>query len=154
MQVSQAQKIVPIILPQAIVDNDDPAGARGDANPVTVDTEGYDEMAVYVQLGATDVAMTGLGLYSSDTAAASGADDADYTLDSAADFGGVPDASDDNTVRAAYVNLKGKPRRWILEAGCGNGSAGTFINAFAVLSKPRVSPNTDAERGLDASSIS
>jgi hypothetical protein len=149
----ESTKVVALIQPQAIVDNDDPVGAYGDDNPLSVDTLGYGKCDIYVQIGATDIAMTALAAYHG-TAAASGADDTDYAVVTGGAFSGstgasrLPQADDDNTFFHIGLDLDGLDRYIALDATCGNGSAGTFISAFAVLSEPDVHPNTATERGI------
>lgn len=148
-------KVVPIIFPQAIVDDDDPVGAYGDANPVSVDTLGFHKATVYVVVGATDIAMAALGVYSG-AAAASGADDATYSAitglqaSGSSGSGRLPTATDDNTVFAFEIDLRNDDigRYLALDATCGNGTAGTFITAFAVLDRADVSPTSATEKGL------
>lgn len=151
--VCDTQKIVPIIFTQAIVDNDDPVGAYGDANPVTVDTKGAGQLDIYVEVGATDIAMTALGVYEGDVVA-SGADDSDFTLVPGAAFtgGDLPSATDDNNVWRFSINLANSSRKryYCLDATAGNGATGTFIKAWAVLSRLDQHPSTAAERGLEA----
>lgn len=148
-------KIVPLIYPQAIVDNDDPVGAYGDANPNSVDTLGFARADIYVLLGATDVDMTALAVYSG-TAAASGADDTDYTIVSsltssgATGDGRLPQDDDDNKVFHFGVDLRNDDieQYLALDATCGDGTTGTFIVAWCELTRAEESPNTNAERGI------
>lgn len=149
-------KIVPLILPQAIVDDDDPVGAYGDANPNSVDTLGWARADVYVMIGATDIAVAAMGLYSG-TAAASGADDSDYSAitglqaSGASGDGRLPTATDDNKVFRLGVDLRNDniEQYLALDFTAGNGTAGTFVVAWCVLSRAEETPSTDAEAGLE-----
>lgn len=149
--VMDATKHVQIIEPAAIVDNDDPVGAYGDANPVSIDTKGYGQLDIYVRVGATDIAMTALGVFEGDVVAV-GADDTDFTLVPGAAYTGaaLPSALQDNNYWRFSINLANSNRKryYCLDATAGNGSAGSFITAHAVLSRPEEHPNTAAERGL------
>jgi hypothetical protein len=156
MPVHQTQtKIVPLIFPQAVTDADDPVGAYGDANPNSVDTLGFSRADIYVMIGATDIAMTALGVYSG-TAVASGADDSDYSAvtglqaSGATGDGRLPTADDDNEVIHFGLDLRNDDieRYLAIDATAGNGSSGTFIVAWCVLSNAEESPNTDAEKGI------
>lgn len=143
--VTQNQKVVMIIQPQAIADNASWVGSL-DSTPVTIDTAGWNELTIYVAVGATDIAMTNLEVHSSDEA------DANFTAVDGLDWGTdstIPSADDDDTVHAAFIELDGKAKRYYrLEADAGNGSAGTYAVAWAVLSRPTEAPNSAAERGL------
>ncbi len=156
MPVHQTQtKIVPLIFPQVITDDDDPVGAYGDANPVSVDTLGFSRADVYVIIGATDIAVAALGVYSG-TAAASGADDSNYSAvtglqaSGASGDGRLPTATDDNKVFHFGLDLRNDDIKQYLalDATAGNGTAGTYFAAFVVLSNAEESPNSDTEKGI------
>lgn len=146
-------KIVPIIFPQAIVDADDPVGALGDANPVSVDTLGFARADIYVTIGAIDIAMADLGVFSGSAAATTDSHTAITGLQASGSSGDgrLPQAGDDNKVFHFGIDLRNDDidRYLSLEAGCGNGAAGTFIVAHCVLSRAEESPNTDAEKGIE-----
>lgn len=157
MPVHQTQtKIVPIIFPAAIDDADDPVGAYGDANPVSVDTLGFSRADIYFIVGATDIAMTALGVYSG-PAAASGADDATYSAitglqaSGSSGDGRLPTATDDNKVFHFGIDLRNDDigRYLALDATAGDGTAGTFSTAFCILSRAEEAPDTDAEKGIE-----
>jgi len=148
-------KIVPIIFPAVITDADDPVGAYGDANPVSVDTLGFSKATVYVIIGASDVDMTALGVYSG-AAAASGADDSSYSAitglqaSGSSGDGRLPTATDDNTVFAFEIDLRNDDigRYLALDATAGDGTAGSYITAFAMLTRANESPITATEKGV------
>lgn len=154
MITATQQKIVPIIFPAAIDDADDPIGAYGDANPVSVDTLGFSRCDIYFVVGATDIAMTALGVYQG-PAAASGADDATYSAitglqaSGSSGDGRLPQAGDGNKVFHFGIDLRDKERFLALDATAGNGTAGTFSAAWAVLSRGDEEPTDDADRGIE-----
>jgi hypothetical protein len=138
------------IQPQAIVDADDPVGAYGDANPVSIDTSGFNKVKVCVAIGATDIAATALAVYTGD-AAASGADDStdNWAKISGAEFTGsdLPSATDDNKLFTIYLT-RSQMRRYIaVDVTAGDGSAGTFVTAWVDLHDADGSLTTAAERG-------
>jgi len=144
MHSAQEQKVVLITPPGAIVDN-------ASLTTAEIDTKGFDFLQVYVALGATDIAMTALKLQQSDQ---SGAGFADVTgavfgtstkIDGAAST--LPSATDDNKVFLIEVPLQGKKRYFDLVATCGDGAAGTYAVAWAVLSRAKDAPVTATERG-------
>lgn len=155
MHFSESTKIAALIRPQVITDNDDPVGAFGDANPLSVDTLGWSRATIYFELGATDIAMTALGVYSG-PAAASGADDATYSAvtglqaEGTAGSGRIPTATDDNNFFKFEIDLKTDSigRFLALDATGGDGSAGAYMSAFCILSEPNEHPSTATERGV------
>lgn len=151
---TQNMKVVKVIAPAAIVDADDPVGAYGDANPVSIDTLGYHYLDIYVMLGATDIDMTALGVFAGDVAAA-GADDTDFAAVTGAVFSGttgegrIPQDDDDGKIfHVGIANPATYGRYFALDATCGDGTAGTYITAWAVLSRADESPNTATARGF------
>ena len=151
MHPSSNVKRVVVINSQAIKDNTDWVGAYGDSNPVTVDTLGYNRVTFVYHLGATDIAVAEMGLFASDTATASGADDANYTAQTDLAFSALPSATDDGEVWTVDVDLRGRSLRryWACGAKAGNGTAGTYLSVTAVLSEPSgLVPLTATQRGL------
>lgn len=145
MNWTQNTKIVPVVLPGVIVDNDDFVGSKGDAAPVSVDTAGFDYLDAYFVLGATDIAMAELDIWECDTS------DGTYTQVPGADYtAALPSATADGGVYAWHVNLTGRKRYFQIEAKAGDGSTGSYGTAFAVLSRAKQGPDTAAERGLAA----
>lgn len=138
------QKIQSITPPGAIIDN-------AALTTAPIDTKGYDWCDLFVMLGATDIAMAALKLQESD-------DNATYTDVPGADFAtgtqpdgtaaALPSATQDNTFFAFRVKLNARMRYLDLVATGGDGTAGAYITAFAVLSRAKELPNTSAERGL------
>jgi len=133
-----AEKIVPVIYPGAIVDD-------ASWTCQEVDTFGFNFCKFVFQLGATDIAMVALKLQESDT---SGSGFTDVTGTNFATDGTLPSATNDNKLFAICVNLTGRKRYLKPVATGGNGSTGTYLSAFAVLSGAHQSPNSATERGF------
>ena len=133
-----AKKIVPIRTPQAIVD-------AGSWTTTAIDTKGWDYMSVFVMFGATDIDMVALKLQTSD-------EDGSYADLTGADFtvapATIPQDDDDNTVWAIHVDLRDKKRFFDLVATAGDGTAGTYLVAWAELSRGENVPSSATERGL------
>jgi hypothetical protein len=134
------QKFVAITPPGAIVDN---AGYTTAA----IDTKGFAFLTILVALGATDIAMAGLKAQESDASDMTGAADISGAV-GGTDFA-LPGATDDNKFVAININLKGNRKRYIdLVATAGDGTAGTYLTAIAILSRSQEEPNSATERGL------
>ena len=135
---TQTMKIVAVTPPGAIVDNTSWTSAA-------IDTLGYDYLDVVVHFGAMDIAMAALKLQTSDT-------DSNYADLAGADFSVSPatlPADDaDNTFVCIHVDLRGKKRFFDLVATGGNGTLGTYLTAFAILSRAGQMPATAAARGF------
>jgi hypothetical protein len=142
---AQNSKYVIVTSPAAILDN---ASATTNA----IDAKGWDYLQVVCTVGATDIAMSALKLQTSDT-------DSSYADLTGAIFGtstnidgatsAVPSATDDNKLFVIEVDLRGKKRYFDLVATAGNGTAGTYFSAVAILSKGEIAPITAAGRGAD-----
>ena len=140
----QNTKLVSITPPAAIVDN-------ASYTTSSIDTQGFDYMQVVVYLGATDIAMTALKLQESDTDGGSYADVTGLVFGTSSNIAGststLPSATDDNKFFVFDVDLRGRKRYFDLVATAGDGTAGTFLTAFAILSRGKDQPVTAAERG-------
>lgn len=139
---AQNKKIVVVTPPAAIVDN----GAFATA---IIDTLGAAYVAIFVMLGATDIALAALKVQESDAADMTGATDvpgADFSVAPAA----LPGAGDDNKVFAVFIDMRGRKRYLDLVMTAGDGTAGTFACAWAELSRLSEMPSTAAGRGLGA----
>lgn len=136
---SLAQKVVAVTPPAAIVDNA--------AFPTTtIDTLGWRFVSIIVLLGALDVALAALKLQESDAANLAGATDvpgSDYSVAPAT----LPSATDDNHLFAIHVNLNGRKRYLDLQLTGGDGTAGSYATAFAILSRAAEVPSDAAGRG-------
>ena len=138
------QKIVAITPPAAISDNASPTTA-------SIDTKGWDWATIYVHFGAMDIAMAAFKLQQSDT-------DSNYADITGANFStgtltdgtsaALPSATADNGFWAFQVDLRAVKRYLDLVITTGDGAAGTYVTAWAVLSRGSAAPNTFAERGL------
>lgn len=139
---AQKTKFVAVTPPGAIVDN-----AAFTTN--VVDCRGYSYLTLVVQLGALDIALAALKLQESNVAASATA------LTSGTDISGtvggtdftLPSATDDNKFIVFHVNLIGRSRYIDLVMTGGDGSAGTYANALAILSRGQDTPDTAAEAG-------
>lgn len=145
MNASQHDKFVPITPPGAIVDN-------ASLTTAAIDTAGFAYLRVMVVLGATDIAMTALKLQESDNSGMSGAADITGLIyGTSAGIAGttsaLPTADDDDKCFTFEVDLRGRKRYIDLVATVGNGSAGTYITAFALLSRASDCPVSASERG-------
>lgn len=133
----QATKFVSVTPPAAIIDN-------ASATTGEIDTLGWDYCTIYVYLGATDIAMGALKVQESDT---SGSGFADITGASFA--AALPGAGDDNGAFGVFIRCGGSRKRYLdVVATCGDGSTGTYITIFAILSRGEIAPDTATERGL------
>lgn len=142
----QVAKYVQVIAPVAIVDN-----ASWTTNEI--DTAGYDYLTVVFNLGASDIAVAALKMQSGDVsgtvADVTGLDcDGDTDIDGSA--AALPSATDDNNLVVFQVDLRvNNHRYWDLVATAGDGSAGTFGSAVAILSKGAVSAVSSTAMGAE-----
>lgn len=144
----QKAKFFAVTPPGAIVDN-----ASWTTN--VIDTAGWDYLVVSVKLGAMDIAMSALKLQEADAASSATA------LTSGADISGavggtdftLPTATDDNKFVNFYVNLLGRKRYIDLVATGGDGTTGTYLDATAILSRGKISPDNVTARGILAQVI-
>jgi len=149
MNYLQQCKVVNVTPPGAIVDN-------ASFTTTTIDTAGYDAVAIYFALGATDIAMTALKVQESDDSGMSGAADitglvyGTSTDPDTAATSTLPSATDDDKVFGFYIDLKGRKRYLDVTATAGNGSLGTYGACIAVLYKAEQVPVTATGRGLGA----
>ena len=143
MNQLQNTKLVSITPPGLIVDN-------ASYTTSSIDTQGWDYLQVVVYLGATDIAMTALKLQESDTDGSYG-DVTGLVFGTSSNIAGststLPSATDDNKFFVFDVDLRGRKRYFDLVATAGDGSAGTYLTAFAILSRGKDQPVTAAERG-------
>ena len=150
----QNLKYVPVIVPQLEPDADDPVGASGDAAPVSVDCAGWDYAMVVVQLGATDAAVTDMGLVESDAQS----DLSDATAIAASEFEatgnpGFPSDTDDNKAAVWFVDLRKRKRYLGIDLTVADGSVGVNVAGFALLSRGSEAPTTAAARGFELGQV-
>lgn len=147
MKPLQNTKIVAITPPAAIVDN-------ASFTTAAIDTAGYNYAMIVVQLGSTDIAMTALKVQESDASDMTGAADVTglvfgTSTNIAGSTSALPVATDDNKFQCFEVNLTGRKRYLDVVATGGDGTAGTYMSAFCILSSAASAPRTAAERGFD-----
>lgn len=144
MRHGLAQKALAVTNPGAIVDN-------AAFTTATIDTKGFAFVTIILLLGAMDIALAALKLRESDDSGMSGAvdvDGADFSTDAT-----LPGATDDNKLYAIHVNLKGRKRYLDLSLTGGDGSAGTYAAALAILSDAEEAPSSAEGRGFAAELI-
>ena len=146
MNILQNTKIVNVTPPAAIKDNASFA-------TTTIDTFGFNKVAIYFALGATDIAMTALKVQESDDSGMSGAADITGAVYGASGYAALPTADDDNKVFAFFIDLKGRKRYLDVVATAGDGSTGTFGACTAHLYNGNVTTDDATERGLAANLI-
>jgi hypothetical protein len=144
MNELQATKYVNAIPPAVIKDNAAFVAAE-------IDCLDFDCALVLISLGATDIAMAALSLQECDTTGGSFADVTGTVWGTAANIAGatstLPAAGDDNKVFAIEVDCRKRKRFLKLAATAGDGSAGTYLSAVAILSRGDIAPVTAAQRG-------
>ena len=142
----QNVKVVNVTPPAAIVDNASFA-------TTTIDTLGFNKVAIYFSLGATDIAMTALKVQESDDSGMSGAADITGAVYGATGAPALPTATDDNKIFGFFIDLKGRKRYLDVVATAGDGSAGTFGACIAELYNGNATSDDATERGLAANLI-
>ncbi len=143
------KKIVAVTPPAAIVDN----AAFG---TTVIDTLGFRFCEIYVFLGALDIAVATLKVQESDGLSAGNLDgnavdvvgtrfgtDANDTGSTST----LPSATDDNKFFKFEIDLRGRKRYLDLSLTGGDGSAGSYACAFALLSRGEISPTTASQKG-------
>ena len=140
----QAAKYLQVIAPVAIVDN-------ASWTTVEIDTLDYDHCTIIFNLGATDIAMAALNVTQSDSAGSGHAlitgCDADGGTDIEGTTTALPSATDDDTLCVFQIDLKGKKRYLDLVATAGDGAAGSYGSAVAILTRAANAPTTVAASG-------
>lgn len=144
---AQSTKFVAITPPAAIVDN-------AAYTTAAVDTKGYKFCQIVALLGATDIAVAGMKVQESDDSGMSGAADVTgLVVGTSTNVDGstsaLPSATDDNKFMVFEVDCRGRKRYLDLVVTAGDGTAGTFLTAFAILHNGEVAPVTATERGCD-----
>lgn len=143
---AQHTKLVAITPPGLIVDN-------ASYTTASVDTNGWDYAQIVVLLGATDIAMTALKVQESNDDGSSDAyaDVTGLVFGTSNQISGaastLPSDTDDNKFFVFDIDLRGRKRYLDLVATAGNGSTGTYLTAFCILSRGKDGPITAAERG-------
>lgn len=147
MVPAQNTKIISVASP-ALVDD-------ADVTTTVIDTADWDYAEIFLQVGATDIALTALKLQESDAVNAgslvSGADIPGTVYGTAKGIDGttsaLPSADDDGKIFKFELDLRGRKRYLDLVATVGDGTTGANVAAFAVLSRGKTKPDTAAEAG-------
>lgn len=144
MNALQDTKFVAVTPPAAIKDN-------ASYTTASIDTKGWDYCTIIVQLGATDIAMAALKVQDSpDDITFADVDglDTDGDADHQGDVAALPSATDDDKFVIFEIDCRYVDRYLDLVATAGDGAAGTFLSALAILSRGKDSPVSASERGV------
>lgn len=145
MNHAMRQKYVSITPPGAIIDN-------ASATTAEIDCLGFDYAKVVVHFGAMDIAVTAMKVTESDTAGSGHTDVTGLVFGTSTNLAGststLPSATDDNKFFAFYIDLRGRKRYLDLTLTLGDGSAGTYVVAWAELYRAEIVPSTAATRGM------
>lgn len=140
----QQHKAFLAIPPAGIIDNTSFA-------EIEIDTKGFRTCTIYAALGATDIAMAALKVQESDV---SGSGQADITglvygtsVNTEGDTSALPTALEDGGIFGFDVDLRGRKRYLTVIATAGDGAAGTFLIALALLGREEDGAATAALRG-------
>lgn len=145
----QSTKLAIVSSPAAILDN---------ASAVTnvIDTKGYDYCTIICTVGATDIAMSALSVQEAEVAASataltSGANVTGLIFGTSTNTGGsastLPTAGSDDLLFVFEIDCRNRMRYLDITATFGNGTAGGYFAAIAILSRAEQGPVTAAERG-------
>lgn len=148
MIYEQRDKLVVITPPAAINAVDSTAFTTTE-----IDTEGFDYVTIYAMLGATDGPISVLQVTESDTAGSGHVPITGLVYGTSVNTAGavsaLPLAGDGNNIFAFEINMVGRKRYLDLNATTGNVTVGTFLAAWAVLSRAKAVADTAAERGCN-----
>ena len=137
-------KALIVTSPAAIIDN-------ASATTNEIDTAGWDFLEIYFIIGATDIAMTALTATESDTSASGHAAITGLVWGTSANDAGststLPSASNDDTIFKMEIDLRARKRYIDVTATIGDGTAGTYFTALAILSRADESPTTASGKG-------
>lgn len=140
----QTDKFVMVTAPAAIIDN-------ASLTTTEIDTYGADYARVFLVLGATDIAMTALKMQESDTSGSGMADITGLVYGTSTNIAGavsaLPGATDDNKCFCFEIDLRGRKRFLDLVATIGDGAAGAFAMAFALLERRDEETLAASDRG-------
>lgn len=135
---SAKNKYVAITPPAAIVDN-------AAFTTAAIDCKGFAWLTIVVLFGAMDIAAA--------SSTIKGSDASDMSSPTTIATGGtdyaLPTAGSDNTFHVFDINLLGKGRYIDYAITGGDGTAGTFMAAFAILSRGAEAPDSVTERGVE-----
>jgi len=138
-------KLVIVTSPTAIVD-----AASWTTN--IIDTLGFEFCEIFVMLGATDIGLTVCKIKESDTSGGAYTDVTGLVYGTSNNDTGVasalPSATDDNSIFGFEIDLR--PRKRFIDATLtgGDGVLGSYVAAWAVLSRAHAVPMSGSDRGL------
>lgn len=137
--MNQIPKILDVISPVAILDN-------GSWTTNEIDTQGFDRCQIIFFIGATDVDMVALKVQESDLSGSQFTDVTGLVFGTSTNKAGstsvIPTSTDDNKVWLFDIDLRGKKRYLDLVATAGDGTAGTYAAAVALLWRAGNTPET------------
>jgi hypothetical protein len=144
MLATRQRKVKVLYQSQAIANNTSPT-------TTVLDTKGFDQVAIDVFLGATDIALTALKVQECDTSGGSYTDITGTRVGTDNDETGtattLPSATDDNKVYSFEIDTRGRKRFLKVVFTIGNGSTGAFVVAVASLFRGHDTPRTAADAG-------
>lgn len=134
-----------------------PAAIIDDASAVTteIDTLGWGYVTIYVNLGATDIALTALKVQESATSGSGFADITGLVFGTSTNTDGstsaLPIATDDNKIFAFEIDMRKRERYLDVVCTFDDGTVGGFVQIETILSKPNseTTPTTAALRGCE-----
>lgn len=142
---AQRTKYVTVIHPAAIRDN-------LQYPEVEIDCVNFDHLTVVAYLGATDIAMAALEIQETDTTGAGEANVTGLVYGTSNDITGtlsvLPSATDDDSFFIFEIDLRGRKRFLSLVATAGDGTVGTFLAAFGILSRAEDGPFSASDKGV------
>ena len=143
----QQTKLLNICPPVAIKDN-------AAWTTTEIDCLGWDYCVIIFTLGATDIAMAALEVQESDTSGSGFVAVTGLVSGTSTDIDGntsaLPSATDDNKIVAFEIDLTKRKRYLDLSATAGNGTAGTYGSAIAILYRAKSVPVNCSDRGCDS----
>lgn len=141
---AQNVKVIRVTDPAAIVDN-------ASWTTQEIDTQGFEYCQIYAYVGATDIAHVALKVQESSVSGSGFADITGLVFGTSTNTDDatstLPSSTDDNKFFCFDIDLRGRQRFLDLVATAGNGAAGTFMVAWAVLSRAGETPMSASERG-------
>lgn len=144
MNHGQNKKLAAVVFPTALLDD-------ASATTTEIDTLGFDYCEIIVYYGTSDIAMAALAVTESD---ASGSGHANVTglvygtsVNTAGSTSTLPSATDDNKFFKFEIDLKGRKRYLDTTITAGDGTAGSWIYAWAELTRKGEGIDSASEAG-------
>lgn len=145
MKESTNLKIVRVLSPGAIVDNTSPTTTE-------INAGGCGHVTVVLDIGATDIAMVALKMQESDVSGSGYVDIPNLNFATGTLQDGtaatLPGAGDDNHFFAFQIPMNGRKPFLNVSITGGDGSAGAYFAAFAILGQLAAVPSDAAGRGF------